>query len=194
MNLNVSSTDSTDENLVSTERNSGSSSASISISFSDDENEKPKIILCEKPSQALLAKKIKSPLKASSTMIPPNQDQIVKSQEILKSEDDHSGVQKVRKIKFSPLKNPTTISDDIASLPAKGDDSEENKIENPALTKMQSDEEEIVDFSVVKSQEILKSEEVDDHSGVQKARKIKYSPLKNPTSISDCKFASQRAG
>ena len=39
MNLNVSSTDSADENLVSTERNSGSSS----ISFSDD----------EKPSQAL---------------------------------------------------------------------------------------------------------------------------------------------
>ena len=39
MNLNVSSTDSTDENLVSTERNSGFSS----ISFSD---EKPKIILC----------------------------------------------------------------------------------------------------------------------------------------------------
>ena len=100
MNLNVSTvsnTDSTDENLVST---------SISISFSDDENEKPQIILCEKPSQALptkiKAKKIKSPLKASSTMIPPNQDQsdedeekIVKSQEILKSEevDDHSGVQ-----------------------------------------------------------------------------------------------------
>ena len=87
MNLNLSSTDSTDENLVSTERNSGSS-----ISFSDDENEKPQIILCEKPSQALLTKikKIKSLLKASSTMIPPNQDQIVKSQEILKSEDDHS--------------------------------------------------------------------------------------------------------
>ena len=103
MNLNVSSTDSADENLVSTERNSGFSS----ISFSD---EKPKIILCEKPSQALLAKKIKSPLKASSTMIPPNQDQIVKSQEILKSEDDHSGVQKARKIKFSPLKNPTSHS------------------------------------------------------------------------------------
>ena len=61
----------------------------------------------------------------------------------------------------------------------------ENKIENQALTKIQSDEEEIVDFSVVKSQEILKSEEVDDHSGdVQKARKIKFSPLKNPTSIS----------
>ena len=108
MNLNVSSTDSADENLVSTERNSGFSS----ISFSD---EKPKIILCEKPSQALLAKKIKSPLKASSTMIPPNQGQsdedeegkIAKSQEILKSEevDDHSGVQKARKIKFSP-RNP----------------------------------------------------------------------------------------
>ena len=82
MNLNVSSTDSTDENLVSTERNS-----SISISFSDDENEKPRYIACEKPSQALLAKiktkKIKSPLKAS------------------------------------PLKNPTSISDDIASLPSK---------------------------------------------------------------------------
>ena len=65
MNLNVS----TDENLVSTERNSGSSSsASISISFSDDGN--------EKPSQALLTKikKIKSLLKASSTKIPPNQD------------------------------------------------------------------------------------------------------------------------
>ena len=64
-------------------------------------------------------------------------------------------------------------------------DSEENKIENPALTKIQSDEEEIVDFSAqfVKSQEILKSED-DDHSGVQKARKIKFSPLKNPTSIS----------
>ena len=124
MNLNVS----TDENLVSTERNSGSSSsASISISFSDDGN--------EKPSQALLTKikKIKSLLKASSTMIPPNQDQsdedeeeeiVVKSQEILKSEevDDQSGVQKARKIKYSPLKNPTSISDDIASLPAKGDD------------------------------------------------------------------------
>ena len=85
MNLNgstVSSTDSTDENLVSTERNS-----SISISFSDDENEKPRYIACEKPSRALLAKiktkKIKSPLKAS------------------------------------PLKNPTSISDDIASLPSK---------------------------------------------------------------------------
>ena len=137
MNLKVSSTDSTDENLVLNERNSGSSSASISISFSDDENEKPKIILCEKPSQALLTKikKIKSLLKASSTMIPPNQDQsdeddeekivdfsaqsiIVKSQEILKSEevDDHSGVQKARKIKYSPLKNPTSISDDIASF------------------------------------------------------------------------------
>ena len=49
------------------------------------------------------------------------------------------------------------------------------------MTKIQSDEEEIVDFSVVKSQEILKSEEVGD---VQKARKIKFSPLKNPTSIS----------
>ena len=62
-------------------------------------------------------------------MIPPNQDQIVKSQEILKSEDDHSGVQKVRKIKFSPLKNPTSICDVIASLPAKGpDDSEEKKL------------------------------------------------------------------
>ena len=36
MNLNLSSTDSTDENLVSTERNS-----SISISFSNDGNEKP---------------------------------------------------------------------------------------------------------------------------------------------------------
>ena len=62
----------------------------------------------------------------------------------------------------------------------------ENKIENQALTKIQSDEEEIVDFSAqfVKSQEILKSED-DDHSGVvQKARKIKFSPLKNPTSIS----------
>ena len=72
-------------------------------------------------------------------------------------------------------------------MPAKGpDDSAENKIENPALTKIQSDEKEIIDFSaVVKSQEILKSEEVDDHSGdVQKARKIKFSPLKNPTSIS----------
>ena len=112
-------------------------------------------------------------------MIPPNQDQsdedeekIVKSQEILKSEevDDHSGVQKARKIKY--LKNPTSISDhDIASLPAKGpdDSAEENKIENPAFsTKIQSDEEEIVDFSAVKSQEILRSEE-DDHSGVQKA-------------------------
>ena len=98
MNLNVSSTDSTDENLVSNERNSGSSSASISISFSDDGN--------EKPSQALLTKikKIKSLLKASSTMIPPNQDQ--------------------------------SNEDDIASLPAKGDDSgEENKIENPVLKK-----------------------------------------------------------
>ena len=32
---------------------------------------------------------------------------------------------------------------------------------------------------------LKKSEEVDDHSGdVQKARKIKFSPLKNPTSIS----------
>ena len=72
---------------------------------------------------------------------------IVKSQEILKSEDDHSGrgVQKARKIKFSPLKNPTSISDDIAK--------------NSALTKIQLDEEEIVDFSAVKSQEILKSEE-----------------------------------
>ena len=62
----------------------------------------------------------------------------------------------------------------------------ENKIENQALTKIQSDEEEIVDFSAqfVKSQEILKSED-DDHSGVQKARKIKFSPLKNPTSICD---------
>ena len=81
--------------------------------------------------------------------------QFVKSQEILKSEDDdHSGVQKARKIKFSPLKNPTSISDDIASLSAKGPDdiSEENKIENQTLTKIQSaDEEEIVDFSVVKS-------------------------------------------
>ena len=80
------------------------------------------------------------------------------------------------------MKNPTSISDDIASLPAKGpkSQSEENKIENPDLTKIQSDEE---DFS--KSQEILKSEEVDDHSGdVQKARKMKFSPLKNPTSIS----------
>ena len=68
-------------------------------------------------------------------------DFIVNSQEILKSEevDDHSGVhvQKARKIKYSPLKNPTSISDDIASLmSAKGpDDSEENKIENPALKK-----------------------------------------------------------
>ena len=81
--------------------------------------------------------------------------QFVKSQEILKSEDDdHSGVQKARKIKFSPLKNPTSISDDIASLSAKGPDdiSEENKIENQTLTKIQlADEEEIIDFSVVKS-------------------------------------------
>ena len=132
MNLNVSSTDSADENLVSTERNSCFSS----ISFSD-----------EKPSQALLAKKIKSLLKASSTMIPPNQDQIVKSQEILKSEDDHSGVQKARKIKFSPLKNPTSISvvakEDSVTMEIFSDLSDddngeensimENRIENPAL-------------------------------------------------------------
>ena len=71
--------------------------------------------------------KIKSLLKVSSTIIPPNQDQwdedeeeivdffsqleksIVKFQEI-KSEDDHSGVQKARKIKYSPLKNPSSHS------------------------------------------------------------------------------------
>ena len=53
------------------------------------------------------------------------------------------------------MKNPTSISDDIASLPAKGP---EDISENPALTKIQLDEEEIVDFSAVKSQEILKSD------------------------------------
>ena len=70
----------------------------------------------------------------------------VKSQEILKSEDDHSGpgVQKARKIKFSPLKNPTSISlvakeDAVTSEIFADDDSGEensimeNKIENPAL-------------------------------------------------------------
>ena len=123
-------------------------------SSSEDENEKPSQVLTK-----IKAKKIKSPLKASSTIIPPNQDQsdeeeeeivdfsaqlesIAKSQEI-KSEDDHSGVQKTQKLKYTPLKNPTSISDDIASLLAKGegvamenlsdDDSEENSIENSAL-------------------------------------------------------------
>ena len=62
---------------------------------------------------------------------------------------------------FLFLAQCTSISNDIASLPAKGpDDSKENKIENPALTKIQSDEKEIVDFSVVKSQEILESEDL----------------------------------
>ena len=68
-------------------------------------------------------------------------ESIAKSQEI-KSEDS-GGVQKTQKIKYRPLKNPTSISDDIKSLLAKGegvamenlsdDDSEENSIENPAL-------------------------------------------------------------
>merc|ERR1712241_895935 len=77
-------------------------------SSSEDENEKPSQVLT-----TIKAKKIKSPLKTSSTIIPPNQDQsdeeeeeeivdfsaqlesIAKSQEI-KSEDDHSGVQKTQ--------------------------------------------------------------------------------------------------
>ena len=91
-------------------------------------------------------------------MIPPNQDQsdedeeekivdfsaqlesIAKSQGI-KLED--SDVSKTQKKEYRPLKNPTSISDDIASLLAKGegvamenlsnDDSEENSIENSAL-------------------------------------------------------------
>ena len=64
-------------------------------------------------------------------------ESIAKSQGI-KSED--SDVSKTQKKEYRPLKNPTSISDDIASLLAKGegvamenlsnDDSEENSIEN----------------------------------------------------------------
>ena len=92
MNLNVSSTDSTDETLVSTERNS-----SISISFSDDENEKPSQALTKIQSDDEEIVDFSAQLESESI--------IVKSQEILKSEDNYSGVQKARKIKFSPLKN-----------------------------------------------------------------------------------------
>ena len=148
MNLNVSSTDSTDENLVSTERNSG-----FSISFS-----KNLVKPCWtkwRPRKSIYWRKSNHLWRLLQQRFHQikSQDQIVKSQEILKSEDDHSGVQKARKIKFSPLKNPTSISlvakEDAVTMEIFSDLSDddigeensimENKIENPALNEQQTE-------------------------------------------------------